>query len=134
MYLKAVDGNCLMLKPAVGFSYIVALWVFLQIFLLKVQHTKPNVLLPRLLLPYIMPNYYKYERTFDAEADRTSHGLFRSMEREDEIEEPEQAQGFLSTVNQYLGRYPKKKTRRIQKLKKQTCSICLHHLGREPIH
>ena len=80
MYFKAIDGNCLLTKPYIGFSYLVTFWVFLQIYVLKVQHTKPNILLPRFLLPYIMPNYYNFERTFDGEADRDSAGYFRSME------------------------------------------------------
>jgi len=54
-----------------------------------------------------MPNYYKYERVFEAEADRDSAGFFRSMEEEgaDDQQEPEQAQGFFNTFNQYLGRF-----------------------------
>jgi hypothetical protein len=72
VYFKSMEGNVLFTQPNPLFFYFICIWTMVQIGVLKLQRNKPRFLLPKCWRPHIIPDYYRYERTFDSAVDCNS--------------------------------------------------------------
>lgn len=108
LYFKIYQSNLLKVKIDYDFVFIVLFYLIIQFFILKKQRKKPKFLIPSCLRSETN-NFYRYEKSFEVEADLSGHS-------------------YLSP--QYFNDpKPTRTKNRLRKMRAEECSICFNELG-----
>lgn len=84
MYALLIDKNICFFEPSFGKAFLLAVWVFAQLGILKVQQNSPRFLLPEgYRRELVGDDYYNYKRSFVDEAYETRERLLREYQRSD---------------------------------------------------